>query len=91
MKSDESSDGICLSHRKSFPICILFSRLCIGDVQSRYQSLQKSNFYSLPFDYSKRIPPETPTVVNLNFDIAEFVNIDDRRNVSWYLGPDHVT
>ena len=28
-------------------------------------------------------PPEpTPIEVNLNFDVAEFVNIDDRRNVS---------
>ena len=57
--------------------------MCIGEVQSRYLPLEKSNFYSLPIDYSKRkLPQPTPIEVNLNFDVAEFVNIDDRRNVS---------
>jgi len=64
-----------------FFIVTLLLRLCIGEVQNRYLPLEKSNFYSLPIDYSKRKPPEpTPIEVNLNFDVAEFVNIDDRRN-----------
>ena len=38
--------------------------------------------YVLPGNYSSAKPPEEPTIVELDFIIREFVDINDRRNVS---------
>ena len=38
--------------------------------------------YALPGNYSRAKPPEEPTIVELDFIIREFVDINDRRNVS---------
>ena len=44
--------------------------------------LAHSANYVLPGNYSRAKPPEEPTIVELDFTIREFVDINDRRNVS---------
>ena len=47
-----------------------------------FRVTQSKKLYSLTEDYNKALPPTLPTKVNIEFKVAEIVDVDDKRHVS---------
>ena len=57
-----------------------FRKLClIAIIYLRITKCKK--LYNLTEDYNKAIPPSLPTKVNIQFSVAEIVDVDDKRHV----------